>query len=502
MMTLRLYWPLVALMLALTAQASFAQFDEDSPINLPDLRESDLVIHEIEYPKTLPTKEVAQVDGHVLTQADLLKQLLETNVSIIANTLLMTKMADLELERNKIDISDEEIKEELGDMMNRMSPGQSADDLIKSGAYSRSYLNRVARMQRAWNKLYWKLKNIPDDKRDEQTNQLLKQIFINEVRARYQLALRGRSPAPPKGAIASLNTIVKGKRVSYVISAEEAIEFLVGLLRPATIIDSQRKLIDDYIVRREMDNNGVTVPEAEIESWVQAMMEKYPPPFTWETILKIKGTSPDAERIRWRNVQAWKRATRHQIKNEELDAFRQEHEDFFRSRHVKVAHILVKTTDTLTGLPLSEEEQERGRLKAERIYTLAHEGVEFDKLAKLYSDDAATANGGGALQQPIKKWGGGYAKAFQDVAYGLKKDELSKPVKTQFGYHIILCKELSPPTARRINWNEARYSEWVLEEYETVRADKWLTGLREKSKITSVSDQALLQLKQEAFPDK
>lgn len=492
---------LLAAVLAFAAGAR-AQSEDDAPLTLPELKRVELVIQEIEYPKTLPSAPVAKVDGHVLTQADLLKRLLESNLSSIANNLLMAKMVDIEAANLGVELTPEELQQEIDEMMPRLAPGKTLDEVVATGVYNREYIERVARMNRLWKKLFWQAKNIDEAQRGEQANQFLMQIYMNEIKQRYQLALRGRKPEPPRGAIAALNTIVDGKRVSYVISAEEAIEFLVGLLRPATILQGRDSLVDDYLVRRAMERAGVSVTEGEVEAWVQEMQNRYPPPLTWETILKLKGTSPDAERTRWRNVQAWKRVTRDPITAEELEAFRIEHDDFFRSRHVKVSHVLVRTTDPITGLEYEGEKAEQARRRAERILQLAREGVEMDKLARLYSDDEATAANGGAIGQPVKKWGGGYDESFQKAAYGLEKNELSEPVKSAFGWHVILCTEVSPASNKDFNWNDSRYAEWVLEEYETIAADAWIDGMREQASIELTPQDQLLRLKSTAFPAK
>lgn len=61
-------------------------------------------------------------------------------------------------------------------------------------------------------------------------------------------------------------------------------------------------------------------------------------------------------------------------------------------------------------------------------------GAKFEDVAKEYSTDTASAQNGGDLG-----WfgAGKMDPEFEKAAYALKKNEISAPVKTQFGYHII-----------------------------------------------------------------
>ena len=82
----------------------------------------------------------------------------------------------------------------------------------------------------------------------------------------------------------------------------------------------------------------------------------------------------------------------------------------------EVRHILVKT-----------------KAKADDIYNQLKAGGDFSALAKKYSEDTGSKANGGKLT--ISK--GQTVAPFDQTAFLLKTNEISKPVKTEFGYHVI-----------------------------------------------------------------
>lgn len=97
---------------------------------------------------------------------------------------------------------------------------------------------------------------------------------------------------------------------------------------------------------------------------------------------------------------------------------------------IKVAHIMVSVPQDS-----SPEEKKAAEDKINSIYTKIKNGEDFKLLAKEYSDDYNSAQNGGELS-----WfgTGRMVKEFENAAFNLKQNgDVSKPVRTGFGWHII-----------------------------------------------------------------
>ena len=79
---------------------------------------------------------------------------------------------------------------------------------------------------------------------------------------------------------------------------------------------------------------------------------------------------------------------------------------------------------------------------ADQLYAQLKGGANFATLAKKYSKDPGSAANGGKLT--VAK--GHTVPEFDKAAFALKKGELSQPIKTQYGYHIIQAlSDIKPP---------------------------------------------------------
>lgn len=151
---------------------------------------------------------------------------------------------------------------------------------------------------------------------------------------------------------------------------------------------------------------------------------------------------------------------------------------------VKASHILISPdVDSKASDEEKTKAEEKAKETAEKVIKELNSGKKFKTLAKKYSTDEATATNGGDL---------GYfdldemTKEFSNAVKELKKNEYTKePIKTEYGYHIILkTDEKKKPTLKSV---KSKIIEKITEE--KLASDKTLyyealDGFRNDNKLS------------------
>ncbi len=126
---------------------------------------------------------------------------------------------------------------------------------------------------------------------------------------------------------------------------------------------------------------------------------------------------------------------------------------------IKVAHLLVSA-----GKNATQEEKNNAEKKAGELYAKLKAGEKWDDLVKLYSDDPTSNQKGGELPMFGSGTNQRMVPIFEEAAFALKNDgEISAPIQTDFGFHII----------KRLEWKPVRpYNEMKKEIQSKVNKDE------------------------------
>ncbi|BCC04689.1 MULTISPECIES: peptidylprolyl isomerase PrsA [Bacillus cereus group] len=175
-----------------------------------------------------------------------------------------------------------------------------------------------------------------------------------------------------------------------------------------------KQVLNNMVMEKVLIKN-YKVEDKEVDKKYDEMKKQYGDQF--DTLLKQQGIKEETLKTGVRAQLAQEKAIEKTITDKELkDNYKPE---------IKASHILVK--DEATAKKVKEE---------------LGQGKSFEELAKQYSEDTGSKEKGGDLGF----FGAGkMVKEFEDAAYKLKKDEVSEPVKSQFGYHIIKVTDIKEP---------------------------------------------------------
>lgn len=121
------------------------------------------------------------------------------------------------------------------------------------------------------------------------------------------------------------------------------------------------------------------------------------------------------------------------VKEEDLQAaYQKETANLAEQR--RAAHILIEVNDKVTDA--------QAKAKVEEIQARLAKGEKFEALAKEFSQDPGSANNGGDLGFAGP---GVYDPDFETALYGLKQDQVSAPVRSTFGWHLIKLLGVEAP---------------------------------------------------------
>lgn len=240
-------------------------------------------------------------------------------------------------------------------------------------------------------------------------------ITVGEVRREMERALGGRKVADedlPRVQTQALVVLVD-RRLALKTLAEDKIaanpaEIKFELDRIAAQLQRQKVKLDEYLTRAGLDEPG------------------FRRELTWQL--------------------TWKKFLEKQLSDANLQKHFAANVRDFDGREIHVAHILLKVPEKATEQDYVAAEARAKKAREE----IASGKLTFATAAAQYSQ-APTANAGGDLgfirrREPMPE-------LFTQAAFALAKGELSPPVRSKFGVHLIQCVEIKPGQR---SWEDCR----------------------------------------------
>jgi len=237
---------------------------------------------------------------------------------------------------------------------------------------------------------------------------------------RYQQVLNSNNLSPEAFEVSQKDSLLIDKLSSLItgsvkISDDEAFEWY----------NWNNALIDlEFVVFEPNRYPEITVTTEEIQQYFEGHQDAYK-------------TEPQLK-MRYLKFEPKNYVAKVEISDDEISEYYDEHPDEFQNpKTVEARHILIKVEQNA-----ADEDVAAAKEKIEDILKKAKGGQDFAELAKQYSEGPSKSKGGhlGSFRREAM------VKPFADKAFAMQAGEISDPVRTRFGWHIIKVEKVNEAT--------------------------------------------------------
>lgn len=194
-----------------------------------------------------------------------------------------------------------------------------------------------------------------------------------------------------------------------------------------------KRLVEQELINQAVKEAGVVVPAEDLAKGFEEYKQRFQSEEQFENYLKHGRVTKESieQRIQERRSLELllEKKGEMTVSDAEAQDFYTKNERFYTEKAgIRASHVLIKLPENATPDD-DAKAMEKVKLAQERL----KKGEDFEKIATEMSEGPAANKGGdlGFFSQ------GRMVKEFEDVAFKMKVGEVSEPVKTRFGYHII-----------------------------------------------------------------
>ena len=235
-----------------------------------------------------------------------------------------------------------------------------------------------------------------------------------------------------------------------------------------------KALIGEKLLEQEVKKYDDKVDDAQIDKYIQQLrQDKHMSDAEFRTQLQASGISYDDLRKRARldiekamMIEQEVRA-KIDVPDADIKAYYDTHKEDFTitKERLKLAQILIALPPNPTAAQLSAAQK-----KADMIRARAAKGDDFGDLARLYSDDESKSNGGEL---------GWFAPSdvmdqILAAVKPLKPGEISAPVRTSHGIHVVKLEEHEVPGVQPLNDVKAPIRAQLIDQQSGAQLQKWV----------------------------
>lgn len=245
-----------------------------------------------------------------------------------------------------------------------------------------------------------------------------------------------------------------------------------------------KMILNDLITEKIVSKRAASMEakEEEVNAQFEQLKGRFPKQEDFDAQLAKAGQTPEKirEDIRaYLRQQAW---VKDQIKDapKATDADAEEFyaknpDQFKKPEQVRASHILLSV-----AADASEEVIQEKQKAAAEIANRVKGGEAFDKLATELSEDPSAKQNAGDLNFFTREQ---MVPEFSSAAFGMKKGEISGPVKSQFGFHVIQVTDRKDAETMTLESVKPQLLTFLNQKMQSTQVEKLIKEVREKAAV-------------------
>ncbi len=253
-----------------------------------------------------------------------------------------------------------------------------------------------------------------------------------------------------------------------------ATEDQAGQLRQA-VLD---RLIERQLLLQEAKRVNVTVGNDEVVQRLELIRQRFGSEEGFQRSLEENGTSEEALKEHIRDQLIVQKLIDSKVRStivvspQEVASELEQHPELAKpGDRVKASHILIRVSDTRS--------EAQAKALADRLRQQLQGGADFAALAKQYSEDANREQGG----QMDWVAQGELMPELDAVLFALKPGELSQPIRSRLGFHLIRVEERRPADSLSSDDANRAVQEQLYQQKFGTAMSRWLADLKRRAYI-------------------
>ena len=304
----------------------------------------------------------------------------------------------------------------------------------------------------------------------------------------FAVSLQGCSSNLPDGVVAQVGSVeITQEQLDELLAAHEAAGDLPdkGSQGDAYRLFMQKTteyLVTLEVMYQEAPNLGVTVTQEDIDDGVDEIRrfflgdEARFQAAVAELGLTMEQLTKGVEQKLWFDKTKAAVTESVAVREDEVKSYYQEHQAEYvlpesrEVRHILISPFLDAAGKRITDIP-TQTDWDTAEIEAAKVRSEIMNGANFVTMVEEYSDDEPTKTEGGSVGEIVR---GETAPTFEQAVFALQKGEMSQPVRTPLGYHIIEVVDITPSQQLAYDSVKEQIRSELLEEKEAEVWEEWL----------------------------